>query len=58
MATEDCGLYQTGGQQYVPIADASDPPLKYLRGLAIETGKSPRSTRRQVARCGIRIPTK
>jgi len=39
MATEDCNLYQTGTRQYVPIADPSDPPMKYLRAIEIGTGK-------------------
>jgi PQQ-dependent dehydrogenase (methanol/ethanol family) len=39
MAVEDCNIYrraQLGG--YVPLADPSAPPEKYLRALDIETG--------------------
>jgi PQQ-dependent dehydrogenase (methanol/ethanol family) len=40
MAVEDCSLYrqaQLGG--YLPFADPTDPPEKYLRALDLETGK-------------------
>lgn len=40
MAVEDCNIYrqaQLGG--YVPLADPTAPPEKYLRALDIETGK-------------------
>jgi PQQ-dependent dehydrogenase (methanol/ethanol family) len=40
MAVEDCNIYrraQLGG--YVPLADPSAPPEKYLRALDVETGK-------------------
>jgi PQQ-dependent dehydrogenase (methanol/ethanol family) len=39
MAVEDCNIYRAGRGGYVPLADPTNPPEKYLRALDIETGK-------------------
>ena len=39
MAVEDCNIYTSARAQYLPYREPSDPPMKYLRALDIETGK-------------------
>ncbi|HZS50264.1 MAG TPA: PQQ-binding-like beta-propeller repeat protein [Bryobacterales bacterium] len=40
MAIEDCNIYRQSEQGgYVPLADPSSPPEKFLRAIDIETGK-------------------
>jgi alcohol dehydrogenase (cytochrome c) len=40
MAVEDCNLYRQSEQGgYVPLADPSSPPERFLRAIDIETGE-------------------
>ena len=39
MAVEDCTIYQTGRRQYVPYREPTDPPMKFLRAIDVESGK-------------------
>jgi len=40
MAVEDCNLYRASGSWFVPYSDPKNPPVKVLRALDIQTGKT------------------